>query len=516
MITYTPITEEQLITGITRTILIPSGMNLIIETCLNKEDIQLSTKRGKPHTRNFLTYERLLILSSFISRTLSRELKTTHQYSMTSNDISEQTPSTPANHQDHQYSITPNDIIGVNQQSPTNLPTHQYSMTSNDNGITFNGVSSPISMATFSKVLMLSKPKEVQWYVDFLIKYDLIKVVKDEVSFIDWDKRALEGGYVSKSARHFDFSTQFNRRLIQHELTSEKIIEQLKAKRRERLIENFKNPRFTKLLHDLPRRYSFPALESVEEVAKKMVERGEKNSKGKLYVWEYAESDFELVKRTFITKKGKSTFTTKIKTNDAVVCIQEGIAIYARFLHEGLYFKDAGLHTRYYTSLSLIPSWIRKLILIDNQPVVENDFCALHNRLINRLSGGVCPELTGDSHTKLMITLGLESRQEAKQIGLSYWNSRIMCGKTVASKANTKAFERMDDFLQSKYPEIWGMLLITKAVTHTEMSKILIAQERALLEEVIERFVGDEPFIQCYDCVYTTKSIKKEMEALLP
>ena len=501
---YIKLSEDRLFTGITETILVPSGFPLIIETILNKEGIQLITKRGKIHERNYFIFERALTLSSFLSRKLSKNLKNKFsQYSVTSNDIQEE------------YSSETLELLDI--KTTTTVP--QYSVTSNDihteEENNFNDVLIYITRDSLGDALLLSKSNEIQWYIDLFIKYDLMKVVKDEVSFLDWNKQAFEGGYISKAPRAFDLNVQFNRRLVEYRFKSQKLIDALKAKRIEAIKRNFENPIYLKLINEIPSRYEFPSIESVEALSEQMVASGATNNEGKLYVLDYQESDFKTVKKRIKTKKASYTMSVRVKVNQNVVSIQEGIAIYKRFLNEGLYFKDTGKHTRYYTSLSLMPSWIRKLIKIDGQEIIENDFSALHNRLVNSYCGSICPELTGDSHTKLMNALGLQSRQEAKMIGLSYWNSRIMFGKTVASKANAEAFGKMDEFLQTKYPKIWYALYDIKSQSHTDMSKLLMRMERELMENVINEFVGDAPYIYTYDCIYCTKSIKTEMESLI-
>lgn len=473
------INQTQLIEGITDIVMIPNGFDVIVDKLLEKEGFSKYkvNSRGKVTTtlnsKTLVHKERLLLLIG----TISSKLKyLTRKF----------------------YIDSTSSPKGSERQDDVYAPIEMFLHFRND----------------IMDSMLLKNNTQCEELFQILLKYEVLSVSKDEVSFIDWDLKS-SGEYISKKPRAYICSEQFNRYFKPYKITSTKIIDELKKKRSAKYMERLSSDEYRKLLIDIPERYEFPTIESIEAKAKEMVASGVKSKDGQTYVWEYSESDFGYVTKKFKVKNTIYTRTIQVKTNDSVVSIQEGIDIYKRFINEGLYFKDKGEATRYYTSFSLMPSWIRKYIKIDGKKLIENDFTALHSRLINKFIGCDIEELTGDSHTKLMNKLELSSRNEAKIIGLSYWNSMILNGQTVASKKNANAFKRMDEWLKREHITFWKKLNEIKGVTHTSMSKLLMRLERFLMDDVVEQFVGDLPYIYCYDCIYTTIDIKDEMEGLI-
>lgn len=351
------------------------------------------------------------------------------------------------------------------------------------------------------------KYRNTKWYFDFLLKHKIIYKVKEEVRYIDHEIDA----HGSTTARVYAISSIFDNNSVKYTLKHDALCGEIFRQKYKKHIENLEHPEYKRMCDTIDR-FMFPLIEYVESEGRKKVKNGDRNKNGQLYIWEYTQDDWALK----VDKKTK--IISRWKINKDVVSIQEGIDIYKRFLTEGFYFLYKGDHTRYYNTFSLLPSWIRKLILIDGKEMIENDYTALHNRIMYQLILKWCKVeielLTGNSHSKLAKMLGIE-REEAKLIGLSYWNSRILDEVTTSSKKNKALFEKMDELMKS-YPGVWEWMCAIKIGKHKNMSVILLREERYLMDRVVNTILDkNEPYLYAYDCIYATRNIKDEMEKLI-
>lgn len=449
---------------------IPVGIKEYIIECLNKEGLELTGYRNKPKNTNITILERLLLITQHLHNTYrgfqTYERDNTYQGYIKENIIIDDTE------------------LFIDSE----IYLEMWCM---------------MAKEYVSKMIYIDV-KDTKWYFEFLIKYNIIKKIEDPKSYKTDDGFTTDG-------RKYAISTVIDKVSETYTLRSDKLIGKIREVRYINHINFLNNPIYKKLI-DTITRYSFPTIEYVEQIARQMVKNKAMNKKGKRYVMEYKDGDYYL-------KYNKKTKTyTRWKSNENICSIQDCIDIYRRFLSNGFCFTYINNHTRYYTSYSLLPSWIRELILIDGKAVIENDYTALHNRILNKLFEDynlpTIIYLTGDSHTQL-ANLFFVTRQEAKTIGLSYWNSRIVDNKTIASKSNKSIFEFMDIMLQTYYPKHWDKLVEWKKKDHRNMSVMLMREERKLMDVVVANYVGDEPYIYCYDCIYTTKNIKNEMESLI-
>jgi hypothetical protein len=184
-------------------------------------------------------------------------------------------------------------------------------------------------------------------------------------------------------------------------------------------------------------------------------------------------------------------------------------------------------YSRFYYSLSWMKKEERKKLLIDNEPIVEIDATAFHSVLLGKLfrdkTGNTIPEfLIGDVHSNLAPMLGL-SRNDAKEINNSYWNSEIKNDKTIASYENKILFQKMDDFLKNEYPEFWKWIVYIKyemepfngLEPHKNMSILLQDRDVRLMDKLIKRLESlDIKCIYVADAVYVKKSVAKQVEMI--
>jgi hypothetical protein len=184
---------------------------------------------------------------------------------------------------------------------------------------------------------------------------------------------------------------------------------------------------------------------------------------------------------------------------------------------------------RFYYTLSGIPKFIRNLIKIKNEKsgeyesIKEIDATALHPRIVGKLSSEYFRQpvpnlLRGDVHTKIGEFLGVE-RKTAKQINLSYWNSKIIKNSTVHSNDNAAYFSILDKKLKDNYPHVWEYLNHIKREmnnpkhaeetkpSNSSLSVLLFDTETRLMQRVISRLeISGIKCIYTYDCVSVIES----------
>ena len=277
----------------------------------------------------------------------------------------------------------------------------------------------------------------------------------------------------------------------------------------------------------------------MENTAKKMVSDGDTDNHDRWYVWEMPEDAYSEDNGKVVTKKNKKgqkityTITGKLKKGCPYTDITLHLKQYELFLQDGMFLKPHRTYgeyqDRYYYGLAMLPKWIRAMILIDGEPIVEVDATALHNRLVGmlyaRMTGHAIPEfLIGDSHRKIATMMNV-TRKEAKQIGLSYWNSNMLCEPdqeaTLASIHNKELFAKMDTYLIENHYTLFEWLIDIKCKipsikggkkTHSNLSAMLTHNEVMMMDTFIQRELSNEPLIYCYDCVYVRESIALDIK----
>lgn len=135
----------------------------------------------------------------------------------------------------------------------------------------------------------------------------------------------------------------------------------------------------------------------------------------------------KLVKNGYTTKKGKQlkSFGKHSKAyysdHTKYSFIEDGLKIYHYLTDEGLNIPSVGSeHSghRIVDSLTLMPSYIRKMITINGVPLVECDFVCLHPNIAISLYGGEAEYLT---HQKIAEELSIELKK-VKVEHLSFFN----------------------------------------------------------------------------------------------
>lgn len=176
-----------------------------------------------------------------------------------------------------------------------------------------------------------------------------------------------------------------------------------------------------------------------------------------------------------------------------------------------------------------IAKWIRKLIRIDGEEIVEVDYTALHPNIIyiafahesnvpqeerdlflNTFSGDIHSNLVRLIHVNPLNDEEFKKVRDAIKIeGLSFWNDKI---------SNWSSYS-MYEHIESKFPNIMSNVMKSKTSTfkqHAETANILFSIETQLMKhnaEVLQKM--DIPFIYAYDALWVAKSSVSKVKEIM-
>ncbi len=478
-----------------------------IFTCMLKEpeEYNLFTKKNKLNIQYYKLYEKYLYFVSNIYRSYLYKL----------NIVKETIPYSS-------YRGTEDDEI----------PTVFFSMNSDSkSGLIANS-------------LGMNKAR-VTRMVNFMIKYKFLEMYSEQHSFIDYSKGE---SIVDLKCRHFIVSSQLYRSPVKYQVRTQDIIDRLQEQYdkilNEALTGEGKSFEAELLSDDAIRSYTFPSVEKLVEIATKKVANKEKDKYGRIYNFGIPPEWYSEDNGKTVTKKKANgelfTYTIRGKLKPDCPYVDINVHIYNYILmmngpkvirkrqthyNENRFYKD-----RFYCFLSMIPKWIRNEIQIDGERTEEIDAQALHPRILGKLYEDAMGEdrpdfLTGDSHTKIAEMLEI-TRESAKLISLSYWNSKIIGNKTSASKKNSILFNKMDEYIIENHPSLFTFLKQVKCdkkaikkrkSSHTNMSVLLLDVETQIMENLfwdIQYSEHKTPFIYCYDSVTVKQSKAGEVKKM--
>ena len=179
--------------------------------------------------------------------------------------------------------------------------------------------------------------------------------------------------------------------------------------RKDHCLEQFNKSNSNVIGQNLIKVYDQITLPSKDEIlnhAKKLVKENYKNKKGK--------------KLTFLNKKSKSYYSSSTPRS----FVEHNIKLY-EFLVCSNYripkIGDSKSGGRVVDSFNLMPSWIRSLIKISNEKIIELDFKALHPNIVFSLYGEPKHQITHEYIAKVLN----KPLYEIKIEHLSFFNKRI-------------------------------------------------------------------------------------------
>jgi hypothetical protein len=200
-------------------------------------------------------------------------------------------------------------------------------------------------------------------------------------------------------------------------------------------------------------------------------------------------------------KKGKTLIFNNKKggnyylNSDKLVFVEDSLKAYEYLTKNGLLIPRPGNKKsgeRVVDSFTLMPSWIRKLVKIDGQPIAEADYSCLHPNIAMSLYGG---NARGLVHSDLETYLGV-GIDIVKLEHLSFFN------KEVSQMKQSPLFK-----YYSKYEPLMLQAIISEKQSseyeHKITSRRLFAKEVEIMTEVVSRLNEEEIFVgYVYDALF--------------
>jgi len=163
-------------------------------------------------------------------------------------------------------------------------------------------------------------------------------------------------------------------------------------------------------------------------------------------------------------------------------------------------------------SFTLMPKWIRKLIKIDGEPIVELDYSALHPNLLPKIyDSKIDNPISHDDVLEYFQNKGMVvTRNKIKIEHLSFFNKRIQGMKKSV----------LWNYYQEQYPEMMDKVIADKENSefgHKVTSRKLFKNEVQLMTLVIEKIkkLYDLPLIYCHDTLYIPESRANEVRQIM-
>lgn len=226
----------------------------------------------------------------------------------------------------------------------------------------------------------------------------------------------------------------------------------------------------------------FPSKAEMIAEGKKMVHEKKSNRKGLRY-----------------TMRNKNALT-HWKTPETRRIIEEDIELFERLTAHGLLIPTVSHERaghRVVDSITLMPSWIRRMIKLRGKLMVECDYAALHPNIASTIFGGSRRAIT---HEKVAVATGL-TKDDVKIEHLSFFNKPLVQMK--ASKLFT--------YYSEEEPEMMKGILASRDSSgmpykekHKATSQALFTVEVQMMTEVVARLNAQGIYVlYIYDAVAT-------------
>lgn len=314
----------------------------------------------------------------------------------------------------------------------------------------------------------------------------LINVKKNELGTETYQQNVVSKSYSLSST--YSINDVVNYRII-----SKDIIEKRKDFLFKRICKAEKNIIASNLLKLYPK-VQLPAITEIENEAKRLIKIKYKTKKGKML--------------TKLNKHSKAYF----KDADKRSYVEENIKNYKYLIEPSLNIPIIGNKKsggRVIDSFTLMSSWIRKLIKIDGESIVELDFKALHPNIAMYLYGGTKKNLTHQmvaEETKIDVS-------EVKIQHLSFFNMRIagMKKSPIYNYYKQTQSQMLQNIIDEKNNSLYG---------HKITSRRLFAKEVEIMTECIKRLNEKEIYVgYIYDALFCKESeqeiVKKIMNEIV-
>jgi hypothetical protein len=218
----------------------------------------------------------------------------------------------------------------------------------------------------------------------------------------------------------------------------------------------------------------------------------------------------------YTTKKGKQLKFLNKHTKDYFKdasnysFVEDAVEIFEYLTRDGLMIPiEGGPNSggRVVDSFTLMPSWIRNLIKINGQKIIECDYVALHPNIAVSLYGGTSKFL---SHGDLQLELGMDLL-DVKREHLSFFNKKVWQMKE----------SPLYIYYEKNEPKMLENLISEKHTNkeyrnndkHKITSKRMFKKEVEIMTEVIQILNNQDIYVlYVYDALYCTK---KQVETVI-
>ncbi|MBU2940161.1 hypothetical protein KO494_11500 [Lacinutrix sp. C3R15] len=217
------------------------------------------------------------------------------------------------------------------------------------------------------------------------------------------DEDSYQEGHFTKQYR-FNYSYR-NQNLEKLDIKFEDNLDKRKKYHRLEFGQANQNP-IGKNLINAYSKIILPTENEIKKRGRELVKLGYQNRKGKIL--------------TFLNKKPKSFYSnSKNRT-----FVEENLKQFEYLVGNNFLIPKIGDHKsggRVVDSFNLMPSWIRSMIKIDSEPIVELDYKALHPNIAMSIYGGVDYQISHEQIAKDLERPLLEVKIEH----LSFFNKRV-------------------------------------------------------------------------------------------
>ncbi|MGH1385114.1 hypothetical protein [Kordia sp.] len=275
-------------------------------------------------------------------------------------------------------------------------------------------------------------------------------------------------------------SSSINQNLKSYNIKFENNIQKRKEKHNKDIATALKNPIGYNLIALYPK-VILPTDEDIEKQGKKLVKEKYRTKKRKLL--------------TLLNKKPKSYYSNLENRS----FVEENIKLYKYLAGDKYMIPKIGKESsggRVVDSFNLMPSWIRKMIKIDDEPTVELDFKALHPNIAMLIYGGTQYQIT---HQKVAEEMNFPLN-EIKIEHLSFFNKKV---------ANMKKSPLYQYYFNREKTMLKNLIQDKKRYGYKITSKRLFKKEVNIMSSIIKELNRLNIYVlYVYDALYCKASDK--------
>lgn len=238
-----------------------------------------------------------------------------------------------------------------------------------------------------------------------------------------------------------------------------------------------------------------PTIEQIEIEATKLIKEGFKNKKGK------------------VLKRRNKHADSYFKNIDEITFVEDAVEIYKYLTNDrGIRIPTVGTDAsggRVVDSFTLMPSWIRNMVTINGNRLVECDYSCLHPNIAMHLYGGSSQFLT---HQQLAEYLQMDVL-EVKIEHLSFFNAPIWQMK---QSPLWKYYEENELMMLENLISEKACNFLDKKDRHKITSRRLFKKEVEIMTDAIEVLNNEGIYVMyVYDALYSEERHKMRVQQVM-